>query len=87
MGSADWMPRNLLNRIEVMTPVYDADLQRDLQRTVDFGLNDTTNGRIVDGSGANVIQPVVGDRPFRSQEELHNAYEAEAKTVSTADGV
>ena len=23
LGSADWMPRNLLNRIEVMTPVYD----------------------------------------------------------------
>ena len=83
IGSADWMPRNLLNRIEVMTPVYDADMQRDLLRTVEYGLSDTTNGRIVDGSGDNVIQPVVGDRPFRSQEELHNAYEAEAKAVST----
>ena len=86
IGSADWMPRNLLNRIEVMTPVYDADLQRDLMRTVDYGLRDTTNGRIVDGTGMNTIQPVEGDRPFRSQEELHNAYEAEVKTVSTADG-
>ena len=86
IGSADWMPRNLLNRIEVMTPVYDADLQRDLMRTVEYGLRDTTNGRIVDGTGMNTIQPVEGDRPFRSQEELHNAYEAEVKTVSTADG-
>ena len=82
IGSADWMPRNLVNRIEVMAPVYDADLQRDLMRTVEYGLNDTTNGRIVDGSGDNIIQAVVGDRPFRSQEELHNAYEAESKTVS-----
>ena len=81
IGSADWMPRNLLNRIEVMTPVYDEDMQRDLLRTVEYGLNDTTNGRIVDGSGENVIQPVIGDRPFRSQEELRNAYEAEVKTV------
>lgn len=82
IGSADWMPRNLINRIEVMTPVFDTDLQRDLMRTVEYGLNDTTNGRIVDGSGDNIIQSVVCDRPFRSQEELHNAYEAESKTVS-----
>ena len=83
IGSADWMPRNLLNRIEVMTPVYDADMQRDLMRTVDYGLKDSTNGRIVDGSGMNVIQAAEGDRPFRSQEELHNAYEAEAAAAST----
>ena len=78
------MPRNLLNRIEVMTPVYDADMQCDLMRTVDYGLRDTTNGRIVDGTGLNTIQPMEGDRPFRSQEELYTAYEAEVKTVSTA---
>ena len=33
LGSADWMPRNLLNRIEVMTPVYDEALRADLFRT------------------------------------------------------
>lgn len=77
IGSADWMPRNLLSRIEVMTPVYDPDMQQDLLRTVDFGLHDTTNGRIVDGMGTNAIQPVVGGHPFRSQEELYTAYEAE----------
>lgn len=80
IGSADWMPRNLLNRIEVMTPVYDYDMQLDLMRTVDYGLRDTTNGRIVDGTGENMIQPVTGDRPFRSQEELYDAYMAENMT-------
>jgi len=83
MGSADWMPRNLINRIEVLTPVYDPDLQRDLRRTVDFGLSDTTNGRIVDGRGTNAIQPVEGGRPFRSQEELRSAYEAEIKRFNS----
>lgn len=72
MGSADWMPRNLLNRIEVMTPVYDADLQADLARTVDYGLRDTTNARVVDGKGTNEIQE---GEPFRSQEKLYEAYE------------
>ena len=75
IGSADWMPRNLVNRIEVLTPVYDEDMEKDLMRTIDFGLRDTTNGRIVDGKGTNEIQAVKeGEKPFRSQEELHNVY-------------
>ena len=75
IGSADWMPRNLVNRIEVLTPVHDEDMKKDLMRTIDFGLRDTTNGRIVDGKGTNEIQTVKeGEKPFRSQEELHNVY-------------
>ncbi len=75
IGSADWMPRNLVNRIEVLAPVYDEDMKKDLMRTVDFGLQDTTNGRIVDGKGTNEIQTVKEEeKPFRSQEELHNVY-------------
>lgn len=75
IGSADWMPRNLVNRIEVMTPVYDEDMKRDLMRTLDYGLSDTVNGRIVDGLGTNEIQPVKdGEAPFRSQEQLHITY-------------
>lgn len=67
IGSADWMPRNLLNRIEVMTPVFDDDLKADLMRTIDLGLADTANGRIVDGYGKNEMQR----GPYlRSQEEI-----------------
>ena len=29
IGSADWMPRNLDNRIEVAAPVYDKEIQAD----------------------------------------------------------
>ena len=74
IGSADWMPRNLLNRIEVYTPVYDLDMQRDLLRTVEYGLEDTCNGRLIDGKGNDTIQTVVDEKPFRSQEELYNVY-------------
>lgn len=81
IGSADWMPRNLVNRIEVMTPVYDEDMRKDLLRTVEYGLRDNTNGRLVDGKGTNLIQPVTeGGTPFRSQEELYKAYQSENKT-------
>ena len=71
LGSADWMPRNLLNRIEVLTPVYDEELQADLMRTISYGMRDTTNGRIVDGKGTNIF---VEGEPFRSQQELYKEY-------------
>lgn len=80
LGSADWMPRNLINRIEVLTPVYDDDLKHDLLRTVEYGLRDNTNGHLVDGHGNDTIQPVPeGEKPFRSQEELFNYYSESIK--------
>ena len=71
LGSVDWMPRNLLSRIEVMTPVYDEDIKEDLRRTVEYGLRDTTNGRLVDGKGTDQLQQ---GKLFRSQEELYKYY-------------
>ena len=79
IGSADWMPRNLLNRIEVYTPVYDLDMQRDLLRTVEYGLADTTNGRLVDGNGNDPLQTSEDGKAFRSQEEIQK------KTLSAKD--
>ncbi len=80
IGSADWMPRNLLNRIEVYTPVYDLDMQRDLLRTVEYGLADTTNGRLVDGKGNDPLQTGENGKVFRSQEEIQK------KTMLLATG-
>lgn len=75
IGSADWMPRNLNNRIEVMAPVYDEEMQADLMRTVDYGLRDTANGRQVDGKGND---PLPTSLPvFHSQEELYKEYAKE----------
>ena len=68
LGSADWMPRNLLNRIEVLTPVYDEELQADLMRTISYGMRDSTNGRLINGKGTDDF---VNGEPFRSQEELY----------------
>ena len=81
IGSADWMPRNLDNRIEVVTPVYDPEIKEDLKRVVEYGLKDTSQGRIVDGSGKNEL-PSAGDEGFfRSQEELYKYYkEAEDRS-------
>ena len=74
MGSADWMPRNLYNRIEVIAPVFDRDVQRELERIVDFGLQDNANAVVADGSGRYIPVPRTASRRFRSQEKLHEYY-------------
>ena len=80
IGSADWMPRNLDRRIEVVTPVYDPDMKADLMRTVDYGLRDNVNASVVDGTGRNELRVIPGERlPFHSQEELYNAYSGNDK--------
>lgn len=75
IGSADWMPRNLDYRVEVVTPVYDPAIRAELHTIVDLGLADTRQGRLVDGQGgdtAPLIPP--GQEPLRSQEELYEHY-------------
>lgn len=75
MGSADWMPRNLDRRIEVITAVKDADLKADLLRTVDYGLRDNVQARVVDGTDRNDFRVIPGEEtPFRSQERLCMEY-------------
>ena len=78
IGSADWMPRNLLNRIEVLTPVYDEEMQTDLMRTISYGMRDSTNGRLIDGKGTDDF---VNGEPFRSQEELYKELKSKYKTL------
>lgn len=74
IGSADWMPRNLDNRIEVVTLVYDAKIKEDLEKVIDYGLRDTMQGRIVDGTGENRPWTTEDGEAFRSQEQLYLHY-------------
>ena len=72
IGSADWMPRNLDCRVEVVAPVYDKDIQKELDNIVDYGLYDTKQGRLIAGYHEYELE-------FRSQEELYNHYQEISK--------
>ncbi len=74
LGSADWMPRNLDNRIEVIAPVYDPTLKLEMKRIVEYGLRDVRQGRLVDGSGEN--RPWTCEEPLEtgSQKALYDYY-------------
>ena len=74
IGSADWMPRNLDNRIEVVTPVYDPAVKSEMKLIIDYGLKDSVQGRIVDGSGENRSWTCDSPLPTGSQEALYNHY-------------
>lgn len=81
IGSADWMPRNLDNRIEVMTPVYDPDIQRELKLIVAYGLQDTFQGRTVDGTGRNLPWTLEEGEGICSQRALYEHYLSEEQRV------
>ena len=73
MGSADWMPRNLYNRIEVVTPINDEAIKKELQMIFDLGFYDNVKSFIVDGKLQN-NRYLKGNKKIRSQEELNKYY-------------
>lgn len=83
IGSADWMTRNLDTRIEVLAPVYDRSIQRQLKRIVEYGLQDTLQGRAVDGTGKNLPWTAQEKGSFRSQQALYDRYREEAEKEDT----
>jgi polyphosphate kinase len=72
LSSADWMPRNLNHRIEIMVPVADAACQEKLLRALDTCLADDVKAHLLmpDGSYQR-IACVDPDNPVRSQQVLY----------------
>jgi polyphosphate kinase len=69
-GSADWMPRNLVERCEVLFPVTQADLHKRLREEI-LGpyLADNVKARLLQPDGEYVRAPQVGE-PFSAQDHL-----------------
>ena len=69
IGSADWMTRNLSRRVEVVTPVLDAQSKKYLKETVIGAyLRDTVKARVMNSDGTYEQPQVgVGEEPFNSQ--------------------
>jgi len=57
LGSADWMNRNLLSRIEVIFPVYDHSIQQQLSAILNFQLNDKVKGMMFTNELENKGEP------------------------------
>ena len=81
-GSADWMPRNLVERCEVMFPVTQADLHKRLRDEI-LGayLADNTKARVLQPDGEYVRAPRVGE-PFSAQDHLMRVAEGAEEKVT-----
>lgn len=54
MGSADWMNRNIYRRIEVIFPVYNETIKKQLLEMIDLQLEDTQQAVVIDGQLRNI---------------------------------
>lgn len=78
-GSADWMPRNLHGRCEVVFPVLDKDACRYLMEDLlQSYLRDNMKARLLQSDGEYVRAPRVGT-PFSAQEFLMMSPEERAR--------
>jgi polyphosphate kinase len=81
-GSADWMPRNLVERCEVVFPVTQPDLHKRLREEILAAyLADNTKARLLQPDGEYVRAPRVG-APFSVQDHLMRVAEGAEDEVT-----
>ncbi|MGJ8550061.1 polyphosphate kinase 1 [Winogradskyella wichelsiae] len=73
ISSADWMTRNIDNRVEVSCPIYDEDIKRELQDLYAICWNDNVKARIINETQDNTYRR--NDKPkVRAQFDTYKYY-------------
>jgi polyphosphate kinase len=74
LGSADWMPRNLFRRVEVVFPVLDAGLRKRITDIIlPAYLKDTVKARVLGSDGVyQRVKPAPGREPAQAQLTFRN---------------
>ena len=82
LSSADWMPRNLDRRVELLVPVESPSLRRRLMHILSLYFKDTVKARELKPDGIyHRRQPTAQHPPFRSQEALYTEYRDAVRTA------
>ena len=71
IGSADMMARNLDHRVELVCPIVDAKIQRQLQDIMDIQWEDNQKARIYDADQNNTLKKNTA-KPVRSQDAAYD---------------
>jgi polyphosphate kinase len=78
ISSADFMTRNLDNRVEIGCPVYDTEIQQQLTDTFEICWNDNVKARVISAKQDNAYRN--NDKPkIRSQFKLYEYYQQKLK--------
>jgi polyphosphate kinase len=71
LASADWMPRNLERRVELMFPVLQEDIKLRIRDILDAYCRDTAQAWKLNADGSwSRLSPVRGEAPFSAQEHF-----------------
>ena len=84
IGSADLMPRNLYNRVELVTPVQDPSNKAQLTEDLDLAFADNTNAWELDADGVWSRQTPNGDPARSLQSELIERHTRRAAAAAAA---
>ncbi|NMH63693.1 polyphosphate kinase 1 [Shewanella salipaludis] len=70
--SADWMSRNVDNRVEVSAPIYDPRLKQMVMDILSLQFNDNTKARIINKEQSNPYRNRGNKRKLRSQVAIYH---------------
>ena len=70
MGSADWMPRNLDRRVEIVFPVEDEKIKKELEHVLDLEFRDNVKAHLLQPDGTYVKPDKRGKTQINSQMEF-----------------
>jgi polyphosphate kinase len=88
LSSADWMPRNLDRRIELLFPVESPDCRAKVLAALDAMFQDNVKARRLQGDGSyKRRKPARGEEPFREQIELYREAKRTVDRARAASGV
>jgi polyphosphate kinase len=71
IGSADWMVRNFDHRFEVITPIYDKNIQDEVMDIINIQLADNVKARYINGEPNNVYKLKNNKEPVRAQFKIY----------------
>ncbi|MCL4135531.1 UNVERIFIED_CONTAM: hypothetical protein GTU68_015390 [Idotea baltica] len=73
ISSADWMTRNIENRVEVSCPIYDENIKKQIIDTFNLSWNDNVKARLLNTSNENEYR-VNNKEKIRSQFAIYDYY-------------
>ncbi|MBU2926526.1 polyphosphate kinase 1 [Colwellia sp. 4_MG-2023] len=71
LSSADWMNRNIEERVEVTCPIYCHDVKKQIIDIINIQLADNTKARIIDSEQRNLYPPNHCNEKVRSQMAIY----------------
>ncbi len=76
IASADWMPRNFDHRVEVVCPILDEDIKKELMDMLQIQLRDNTQARYLGKDNMNQYRKTGDPDSHRAQFEIYDYFKA-----------